>query len=125
MFFLKPYAKQIFLLILSVSVFSFLIIFYNKKTSMYVENIEKIQKAHDEEIKKIKQSFDEERKQHELNITKLQSDLEEAKSRHEQETVNLEKKKSDSVKKNLNTYDNDPMGMAIKISQTTGFKVVP
>lgn len=120
----NPTVKKVLLWIFSVLLVVGFIIFHVRETNSYIENMKQMQQIHDEELKKINSAYDEERKQHEVNVAKLQSDLDDARSRYKEASEALDKKKKVEVKSLVDKYGDDPAGMAKRISQVTGFKVV-
>jgi len=91
---------------------------------MYIENIKQIELIHQEELRKINAVINEERLQREVNIAKLQSDLDDARTKYKESVDLLDKKKKVTTTALVQKYSGDPMGMATKISEITGFKVV-
>lgn len=120
----SPNIKRAILFILALSVVGGFFVFYRQQSNMYIENVKRIQQLHEEEIRKINSAYEDERKQHEINIGKLQAELNDVKSKYDAATQVLNTKKKIETRKIVAKYSDDPVGLATKVSEVTGFKVV-
>lgn len=123
-FFNNPIVKKFLLGLVVFCIIAFAYVFHTQKTNMYIENIKQIELIHQEELRKINSVINEERLQREVNIAKLQSDLDDARTKYKESVDLLDKKKKVTTTALVQKYYGDPMGMATKISEITGFKVV-
>jgi hypothetical protein len=123
-FFNNPIVKKFLLGAVVFCIIAFAYVFHTQKTNMYIENIKQIELIHQEELRKINAVINEERLQREVNIAKLQSDLDDARTKYKESVDLLDKKKKVTTTALVQKYFGDPMGMATKISEITGFKVV-
>lgn len=92
----------------------------------YVDRLDKIQKIHDEEMKKIKNAQEIERKEHQENLAQLQKTLDFVKLDHDKRIKELEENKTKKVEGLVGTWKTDPTGVAMakKLGEITGFKVI-
>ena len=84
----------------------------------------KMQSIHDEEISKILDAQEQERRTNEENFKRLQQELEDVKRKREEALSVIEAKKTKQVETIVHQYDEDPVGVARQLSSMTGFTVV-
>lgn len=123
-FFNNPIVKKVLLGLVVFCIIAFAYVFHTQKTNMYIENIKQLELFHQEELRKINSAINEERQQHEINVAKLQSDLLDVRTKYKDSIDILDKKKKINTASLVQKYSGDSMGMATKISEITGFKVV-
>jgi hypothetical protein len=80
--------------------------------------------AHTEEIRRLTEATEEERRRHDENMRRLREDLDQVARRHDEAIAALEKKKTQQVDALVRKYEDDPVGVAKQISAITGFQVV-
>ena len=97
---------------------------FKKTKSDLLDNMQKLQEVHDEEMKKVIAAQELERKQREENYNKLQTTLSEVQQKYDDQLKTLEKQKATQVTRLVKQFDSDPTGMANEIGKITGFKVV-
>ena len=96
---------------------------YRRDTVSISDRLNQMQLIHDEEIKKVRDIYTEERRAHEENLKKLKSDLEDVLKKHEEDIKALDEKKSKTVRRLVETYRDDAKGMTEQVSKATGFPV--
>ena len=89
-----------------------------------VSRLQKQQAIHDEELKKVNAVVEAERRQHEENVKKLNSELAAIRQKYDEQIRSLEQRKADQVSGLVKQFNSDPVGMARRLSQLTGFKLV-
>ncbi len=95
-----------------------------KKKPPVQDDVKTIRDSYDKQIDKINNVRQVERdKQDELS-EKLQSDLSVVEKQYEQQKKNLDEKKKDEIKTILQQHQDDPVELAKKLSEVTGFKVI-
>ena len=120
----NPIVKKVLLGLVVFCIIAIAYVFHTQKTNMYIENIKQLELFHQEELRKINSAINEERQQHEINVAKLQSDLLDVRTKYKDSLDILDKKKKINTAGLVQKYSGDSMGMATKISEITGFKVV-
>ena len=92
----------------------------------YVEKLNKMQKIHDEELRKIISAQETEKKEHKENLEQLQKSLDFVKLEHDRRIKELEINKIKKVDGLVGTWKSDPTGVAMakKIGEITGIKVI-
>lgn len=118
--FVKKY-WQLFTLIIGVIVGAFLL---RSRDTQFIDDVRKIKEAHDSEIKKIEAAREEERKQNEANLARLKSTLAEVEKQYKQQQQQLDNKKKKEIEVIVKDYGDDPIELAKKISEVTGFTVI-
>ncbi|NBW58512.1 hypothetical protein EBR43_12220, partial [bacterium] len=66
----------------------------------------------------------EERKEHDNADKKLKEGLEIVEKQYQEQKKELDEKKKQEVKNVLEKYKDDPTGLAKKLSEVTGFKII-
>lgn len=120
----NPIVKKVLLGLVVFCIIAYAYVFHTQKTNMYIENIKQLEILRQEELRKINSAINEERQQHEINVAKLQSDLLDVRTKYKDSLDILDKKKKINTVGLVQKYSGDSMGMATKISEITGFKVV-
>lgn len=100
------------------------LLLFKRSQNGFLEQVKKIQDAHDVEIKKINAARDEERAAHEANLRQLQKVLADVQRQYDDAKIELDRKKRAEIADIVKKYGNDPQGLADRLSSVTGFKVV-
>jgi flagellar biosynthesis/type III secretory pathway M-ring protein FliF/YscJ len=87
-------------------------------------NLQKARDSHDEEIKKINEAREEERRQHELNVKKLQESLDVVQKHYDDAKKDLDSKKKKEIEELVRQFKDDPEALAKKLSEATGFSII-
>jgi len=87
------------------------------------ERITNLQRAHEEEMKKIIDANTQERLEHEKNIKQMQADFDSSLKRYEESLKILEEKKKQDKAKILSQYKDNPPGLSSELSKATGIKI--
>lgn len=95
----------------------------SKTPEIVSERITNLQKAHEEEIRKILDANRQERTEHEKNIKQMQAELDSSLKKYEDSLKVLEEKKKENKAKILSQYKDDPVGLSSELSKATGIKV--
>ncbi len=99
-------------------------VLFLKKKSPTQDDTKSIRDSHDKQIDQINNVRQTERdKQDELS-EKLQTDLSVVEKQYEQQKKNLDEKKKEEIKTILQQHQDDPIELAKKLSEVTGFKVI-
>lgn len=88
------------------------------------KTLEDIQKAHDEELKSIKDADAARSKATQDNIQKMQDRLDAVEKQYEAAQQQLDDSKREQIKQILATDSNDPDALSQKLSDATGFKII-
>lgn len=112
----------IVLLLAAVCIFGYFQ--FKKSVTTNVEQLHKLQSIHESELKKINEAHDEERKAHEANIASLQQDLMTAQKQYSDAIAALEVNKQKKIDKLIGDLGDNPVALAKKISEVTGFKLI-
>lgn len=97
---------------------------FRKQSTDFVDNLKKIQDAHDEELKQIQEARDAEEKQHLENEKKLQAALETVQTHYDDAKKDLDSKKKKEIEDLIKQYGDNPDVLAKKLSEATGFIIV-
>lgn len=97
---------------------------YSSVNANFSSQLAAYQRASDEEMLKVIAAQREERAQHEANIKQLQDTLTAVQQQYDEAKLALEAKKKAAVTQIVTKYADDPEGLAKKLSEVTGFKVV-
>lgn len=100
------------------------LLLFRRSQGDMIEQVRKIQDAHDAEIKKINAARAEERAAHEANLRQLQKVLADVQKQYDDARLELDKKKKAEIADLVKRYGDDPQGLADRLSAVTGFKVV-
>jgi seryl-tRNA synthetase len=118
--FIKKY-WELFLLLAGAFV---AIVLFRQQRSTFVEDVKKLQDAHDEEIKKINAARDEERRIAVENQKKLTKALELVQAQYDDAKKELDEKKKKEIEQLVKEYGNKPDELAKRLSEATGFVIV-
>lgn len=118
---LRPYVLHI---CLGIFIVFLLRSAFQREHEDFYDKMKKMQDAHDETIKKIVASNEEERKAHEANLKRLEETLDVIQRKHEQDIRSLEASKSKQVKQIVSTFEQDPTAAAKQISEATGLQLI-
>jgi flagellar motility protein MotE (MotC chaperone) len=118
--FIKKY-WELFLLL--VGVFAGIFLLRQQKTS-FIDDIKKIQDAHDEEVKRINAARDEERRQRLENERRLNNTLQIVQAQYDAARKELDDKKKKEVEQLVKDFGDKPEELAKKLSEVTGFIVI-
>lgn len=83
-----------------------------------------IQKSHDDELKKIQDAHDLEEQQHQQNEQQLQAQLALVEKQAEDAQKELDDTKRAEIKQIIKDTQGDPVALAQKLSDATGFQIV-
>lgn len=100
------------------------ILFRRNNENVIADKLKSIQDAHDEELKKINSIREEERKQHVENEAKLKQTLESIQMQYESAKKELDDKKKQEIANIVKKFANDPVALANRLSESTGFTVI-
>jgi len=98
--------------------------FFSRKDADLLLQMESMQKIHNEELKKVKKAFEEEKIRHDQNIKKLEEDLRLSKEEYVKAQQEFENKKKINVAKIVKQYGEDPVGLAQKVQSVMGFQII-
>jgi predicted nuclease with TOPRIM domain len=118
---IRPYVVPVAVL-LGIVVFGAVI--FSRTRDDIVTRLQRQQATYDEEIKKINEAMEVERKQHEENLKKLHADLAAVQQRYSAQIKSLEEKKVVQINGLVKKFNDNPVEMARQLSQITGFKLV-
>lgn len=118
--FFRQYWKYI--LLFSASAVGFL--FLRGKQSNFLDQLEDIRKAHELELKKIIAAQEEERRKNKEALEKLQKRLIDVQRQYEEAKIELDKRKKKEIEDLMTKYADDPVALANKLSEATGFTVI-
>jgi Tfp pilus assembly protein PilO len=90
----------------------------------FVGELKKIQDAHDEEIKRILQAREEERRQHEANLKQLQDTLSLVQRQYDDAKKDFDARKKKEVEELIKQFGDNPDELAKKLSNVSGFTIV-
>jgi Tfp pilus assembly protein PilO len=85
--------------------------------------IQKINDAHENELKKIKELHEKERLENAANLKKMQDTLNEVQRQYDIENKKLDDKKRKEIEVLIKEHGNDPDMLAKKLSEATGFDI--
>lgn len=94
------------------------------ETADLAKTLDDIQKAHEEELKKIREADEERRKATQENIKKMQERLAAVEKQYEDAQEDLDEAKKAEIKRILEKDADDPEALAKKLSETTGFRII-
>jgi Tfp pilus assembly protein PilO len=94
------------------------------QSSDLAKTLADIQKAHEEEIAKIKAADEERRAASEANLRKMQERLDAIEKQYEAAQRQLDATKKAEIQAILKEDHDDPDALAKKLSEATGFKVI-
>ena len=97
---------------------------FKRNENEHEDTIKKLLDSHKDEIKKINTTFEEERKQREENEKKLKIALEAVQLEYEIAKKQLDEKKKKEIEEIVNQYGKDPVELAKKLSDATGFSII-
>lgn len=118
------YIKKYWSIVLLIAAVIFGIFFIRGKQLTFVADMRKIQEAHDLEIKRINDAIEEERRQHTQNIKKLQDTIDSIQTQYEAAKQDLDEKKRKQIIALIKKYQSDPISLAEKLSELTGFTII-
>ena len=118
--FVKKY-WQLFLLLAGAFVS---IVLFRRQQSTFIDDMKKLQDAHDEEIKRINDAREQERKIRVENEKRLRDALAAVQSQYDLAMKELDAKKKREVEALVKEYGNRPDELARKLSEATGFVII-
>lgn len=83
-----------------------------------------VRDQHDKQLDKIDSIRKDERDKEDVAEQKLQSDIQNIERQYEENKKELDEKKKQEIKTILQTYKDDPTGLAKKLSDVTGFRII-
>lgn len=118
--FVKKHWQPIVIVILLIVCF---IAFHHQSTS-HADELKQVQNIHSQELDKIAVARAQEEQQHALNVKQLQDNLDEAQRQYDTAKRDLDSSKKAQAAAIVKQYGNDPVALAQKLSEVTGFRVV-
>lgn len=97
---------------------------FRQREISFANEYKKIKDAHDEELKRIQEARAEEKRQHEENQRKLEAALAAVQQQYAEAKKDLDAKKKREIAELVKQYSDDPMALAQKLSEATGFTIV-
>lgn len=98
--------------------------FFKKSDTTVADQMKKLQAIHDEELKKINDAKEEERKVRAEASQKLVENLQIVQQQYEEQKAQLSDKKQIEVEALTKKLQNDPVELAKKLNEVTGFKII-
>lgn len=117
---LKKYWK-VLAVILAATVGFFLL---RKRDLSFVDELRKVQASHDEEVRQINAVREEERKQHAENLRRRDEALAVVQRQYDESMTQLDSKKKKEIEQIVKEHGKDPVALAQKLSEATGFTIV-
>lgn len=99
-------------------------LFFRRREKGFTEQLRQVQEVHRQEIEKIEAARAAERAQHAANEKMLRDALETVQLEYEKAKQELSASKKNEVKKIVKEVGNDPMALAQRLSEATGFRIV-
>lgn len=118
--FIKKY-WELFLLVAGALAAMFLL---QRQKESFLDDVKRIQDAHDEEVKKINAARDEERRQRIENEKRLSAALTAIQAQYDAAKMELDSKKKKEVEQLVKDFGDNPEELAKKLSQATGFVII-
>jgi hypothetical protein len=112
---------QIIILILGVLLS---VVFFRRRDADFTTKLRSIQLDHDQQIKKISESLEKERRLRELNEAKYQEIIASIQLQYESAKKELTEKKKKQIETIVSHHGNDPAELAIQLSKVTGFDII-
>lgn len=100
------------------------IVFFRQRGSSFVDDLKKIQEAHEDELKRIDEARMLERQQHEENLKRLNDTLVAVQKQYDEAKRDLDAKKKAEIEKLVKKHGDDPEKLAKELSALTGFTVI-
>ena len=112
---------ELFLLLAGAFVY---VILYRKQKSDFVSDIKKLQDAHDEQIDKINKAHEDERKRLHENELRLKAALDAVQRQYDDAKKELDAKKKKEIEELVSQFGDKPDELAKRLSEVTGFEIV-
>jgi len=100
------------------------ILFFRQRQTSFGEQLKQIQDNHSAEIAAIKKAKNEEIAKHKANEAQLQKLLKSIEKQYVAQQQQLDAKKRAEVVQIVKKYGDDPVALANRLSESTGFKVI-
>lgn len=97
--------------------------FFQREQTSVADKIDQLSKLHDVQLKSVSDAYELERKAHEENLKKLQASLDDIQKKYDERLRELAEMKEKRVKKIIDEAGDDPVVMATKVTEVTGFQV--
>jgi len=97
---------------------------FQKQGASVADKLKRVNADHDEELRKINVAREEERLQRLVNEEKLKDTLAEVQSHYDAAKKDLDSKKKKEIERLVRQHSGDPVALAKKLSDATGFKVL-
>ena len=110
--------------ILTVLGTAFAIFLLRRDRMSLLTQLKEISESHKEEIKKIEEAHAIERRKNAEALELLQKRLADVQKQYEEAKIALDAKKKAEIEKLIKKHGNDPVVLAEKLSEVTGFKVI-
>lgn len=99
-------------------------IFFAGREVSFADDYKRIKEVHDEELKQIEEARAEERRKNAENAARLQKALAAVQKEYDSQREQLDNKKKKEIKKIVDEYGDDPVALAQRLSEATGFTVI-
>lgn len=97
---------------------------FRRQSSTFADQLKQVQTIHAEEVNKIEAARAEEQQKHAANVKQLQDSLDAAQHRYDEALKDLDAAKKAQAAAIIKQYGNDPVALAQKLSEVTGFRVI-
>ena len=119
------YVKKYWLAIVAVAGFVLFEIWKSDRSSSdLTKTLDDLNKKHQQELDQIQQARDVESKKHDLDVQKMEAQLATIEKQYEDAQRQLDDTKRAEIKQIIQETQNDPVALAKKLSDVTGFQVV-
>lgn len=118
--FVKKYWQVVALVVGAIAA----VFVFHERENTFTEDYNKIQDSHAKEIDAINKANDVERTQLVANQQKLQAALDAVQKQYDANTKQLDDNKKAEITQIIKDHGNDPVALAQKLSESTGFTVI-
>lgn len=98
------------------------LVFFRK--NVFTDDLKESREEKDKLLNEIDNLRKGEREEQDQALKKLDDNLKNIQNQYDKEKKELDEKKKQEIKEILKTYENDPVGLAQKLSEATGFKII-
>ena len=112
---------ELFMFILGAFVY---VVLYRKQKETFVDDLKKLQDAHEEELRKINKAREDERSKLEENEKRLRAALDAVQKQYDDARKELDERKKKEIESLVSQYGDKPDELAKKLSEVTGFDIV-
>jgi len=97
---------------------------FRHQSGTFADQLKQVQTIHAEEVNKIEAARVAEQQQHAANVKQLQDNLDASQRRYDESLKDLDAAKKAQAAAIIKQYGNDPVALAQKLSEVTGFRVI-